>query len=136
MGLKQQQVGKSFEKEILDYYASKNWWSFKIPTEFNGTICDIILAKNGGCMFIECKHTTEDKLYYKGSGIYKKRDELDNFVKKYNCNIYIMIKSDKLGCYWTTWVRSKDTFEKQGYLDLEKDCFKADLEIHNENNIK
>lgn len=129
MGLKQQQVGKSFEKEILDYYSHKNWWAFKIPTEFNGTICDIILAKNGAVMFLECKHITGDKLYYKGSGIYKKRDEIDNFVKKYNCNIYIMIKSDKVGYYWTTWVRSKETFEKQGYLDLEKDCFKASLEI-------
>lgn len=129
MGLKQQQVGKSFEKEILDYYSHKNWWAFKIPTEFNGTICDIILAKNGAVMFLECKHITGDKLYYKGSGIYKKRDEIDNFVKKYNCNIYIMIKSDKVGYYWTTWVRSKETFEKQGYLDLEKNCFKASLEI-------
>lgn len=129
MGLKQQQVGKSFEKEILDYYSHKNWWAFKIPTEFNGTICDIILAKNGAVMFLECKHITGDKLYYKGSGIYKKRDEIDNFVKKYNCNIYIMIKSDKVGYYWTTWVRSKETFEKQGYLDLEKDCFKANLEV-------
>lgn len=129
MGLKQQQVGKSFEKEILDYYSHKNWWAFKIPTEFNGTICDIILAKNGAVMFVEAKHIVGDKLYYKGSGIYKKRDEIDNFVKKYNCNVYIMIKSDKVGYYWTTWVRSKETFEKQGYLDLEKDCFKASLEI-------
>ena len=129
MGLKQQQVGKSFEKEILDYYSHKNWWAFKIPTEFNGTICDIILAKNGAVMFVEAKHIVGDKLYYKGCGIYKKRDEIDNFVKKYNCNIYIMIKSDKVGYYWTTWVRSKETFEKQGYLDLEKDCFKASLEI-------
>lgn len=136
MGLKQQQIGKSFEKVILDYYASKGYWSYKIPTEFGGTICDIIVARNGSCLFIECKHTTSNKLYYKGSGIYKKRDELDNFVKKYNCNIYIMIDSDKLGYFWTTWVRSKETFEKQGYLDLEKDCFKAVLEIHNEDNTK
>ena len=135
MGKIQQQVGKSFEQEILNYYSNKGYWSFKIPTEFNGTVCDIILAKDGGCMFIECKHTTGDKLYYKGCGIYKKRDEIDNFVSKYNCNIYIMIKSDKLGYFWTTWVKSKETFEKQGYLDLEKDCFKASLEIINENNI-
>lgn len=136
MGLKQQQIGKSFEKVILDYYASKGYWSYKIPTEFGGTICDIIVARNGSCLFIECKHTTGSKLYYKGSGIYKKRDELNNFVKKYNCNIYIMIDSDKLGYFWTTWVRSKETFEEQGYLDLEKDCFKAVLEIHNEDNTK
>lgn len=129
MGKIQQQVGKSFEKQILDYYAHKGYWSYKFPTEFSGTICDIMVVKNAATMFIECKHTTGTKLYYKGSGIYKKRDELDNFVKKYNCNIYIMIDSDKLGHFWTTWVRSKDTFEEQGYLDLEKDCFKASLEV-------
>ena len=136
MGIKQYIVGKSWEQKIMDYYSKRNYFAYKFPTEFGGTICDIVLAKNGGCMFIEAKHTTGDKLYYKGSGIYKKRDELDNFVKKYNCNIYIMIDSDKLGYFWTTWVRSKETFEKQGYLDLEKDCFKAVLEIHNEYNTK
>lgn len=129
MGFKQYKIGKSFEKQILDYYASKGYWSYKFPTEFGGTICDIVVARGGSCLFIECKHTTSNKLYYKGCGIYKKRDELDNFVKKYNCNIYIMINSDELGYYWTTWVRSKDTFEEKGYLDLEKDCFKADLTI-------
>lgn len=127
MGLVQQQVGKSFEQKILKVYADKGYWTYKFPTEFGGTICDIIIARGGSCLFIEAKHIIGTKLYYKGCGIYKKRDEIDNFVKKYNCNIYIMIKSDKLGCYWTTWVRSKDTFEKQGYLDLEKDCFKMSL---------
>ena len=129
MGLKQQQVGKSFEKEILQYYADKGYWTYKFPTEFGGTICDIMVVKNAATMFIEAKHITGTKLYYKGCGIYKKRDELDNFVSKYNCNIYIMIKSDELGYYWTTWLRSKEVFEKQGHLDLQKDCFKASLEV-------
>ena len=74
-------------------------------------------------MYIEAKHTKTDKLYYKGCGIYKKRDELDNFVNKYNNNIYIMIKSDKLGIYWTTWVKARPIFEKKGYLDLKEDCY-------------
>ena len=82
MGIKQQQVGKSFEKEILSYYAKKDYWVYKMPTEFNGTICDIIVIRNSSCILIECKHITGDKLYYKGSGIYKKKDEIDNFVKK------------------------------------------------------
>lgn len=129
MGLKQQQVGKSFEKEILEYYGKRNYFSYKFPTEFNGTICDIILIKNSACMMIECKHTTGDKLYYKGCGIYKKRDEIDNFVKKYNTNIYIMIKSDKLGVFWTSWMNAKPIFESQGYLDLKKDCFKGSMEV-------
>ena len=129
MGLKQQRIGKSFEKEILDYYAKKGYFAYKFPTEFNGTICDILLIRNSACMLIECKHTTSDKLYYKGSGIYKKRDELQNFVQKYNTNIYIMIKSDKVGVYWTSWINAKPIFESQGYLDLEKDCFKGNMDI-------
>lgn len=129
MGIKQQRVGKSFEKEILEYYSKKGYWSYKIPTDFNGTVCDIILIKNSAVMMIECKHTTSDKLYYKGSGIYKKRDELNNFVQKYNTNIYIMIKSDKVGTFWTSWINAKPIFESQGYLDLEKDCFKGNMEV-------
>lgn len=129
MGLKQQRIGKSFEKEILDYYAKKGYFAYKFPTEFNGTICDILLIRNSACMLIECKHTTSDKLYYKGSGIYKKRDEIQNFVQKYNTNIYIMIKSDKVGVYWTSWINAKPIFESQGYLDLEKDCFKGNMDI-------
>lgn len=129
MSIKQYNVGKSFEKEILEYYSNKGYWTYKFPTEFGGTICDIMVVKNGACMFIECKHTTSDKLYYKGCGIYKKRDEIDNFIKKYNCNVYIMIKSDKVGVYWTTWLKAKPIFESQGYLDLEKDCFKGNMEV-------
>ena len=125
MGLKQYSVGKQWEETLLDYYNKRGYFSYKFPTEFNGTICDILIAKNGTCMFIEAKHTKSEKLYYKSSGIYKKRDELDNFVNSTNNNVYIMIKSDKLGVYWTTWVRSRETFEKQGYLDLKKDCFCA-----------
>lgn len=129
MGITQQRVGKSFEKEILDYYCKKGYFAYKFPTEFNGTICDIILIKNSAVMMIECKHTTSDKLYYKGSGIYKKRDEIDNFVQKYNTNIYIMIKSDKVGTFWTSWINAKPIFESQGYLDLVKDCFKGNMEV-------
>ena len=130
MSLKQQQVGKSFEKEILNYYAKKGYWTFKFPTEFYGTICDIMVVKSSTCMFIECKHTTSDKLYYKGSGLYKKRDEIQNFVQKYNTNVYIMIKSDKVGLFWTSWINAKPVFEEKGYLDLKEDCFKGNLEVY------
>lgn len=123
MGLKQYEVGKKWEQIIMAYYKKRGYFTYKFPTENNGTICDILIAKNGSCMFIEAKHVTNDKLYYKGCGLYKKRDELDNFVKKYNNNIYIMIKSDTLGVYWTTWVKAKPIFEEKGYLDLEKDCY-------------
>lgn len=123
MGIKQYKVGKSWEEELMDYYNKRGFYTYKFPTDFNGTICDILISKNGSCMFIEAKHTKTNKLYYKGCGIYKKRDELDNFVNKYNNNIYIMIKSDKLGVYWTTWLKAKPIFEEKGYLDLEKDCY-------------
>lgn len=127
MGLKQQQVGKSFEWEILSYYNKKGYFTYKFPTDFNGTVFDIIVVKGGSCLCIEAKHTTSDKLYYKGCGIYKKRDELDRFVKKTNNNVYIMIKSDKVGYFWTTWLKAKPIFEEKGYLDLGKDCFEVIL---------
>lgn len=123
MGMKQYKVGKTWEEELMDYYNKRGCYAYKFPTDFNGTICDILVSKNGSCMYIEAKHTKTNKLYYKGCGIYKKRDELDNFVNKYNNNIYIMIKSDKLGVYWTTWLKAKPIFEEKGYLDLEKDCY-------------
>lgn len=127
MGVTQYKVGKSWEEELMDYYHKRGFFTYKFPTEFNGTICDLIIARNGSCMFIECKHIKHKKLYYKANGINKKRDELDNFVKKYNNNIYIMIKSDDLGIYWTTWLKAKSIFEEKGYLDLATDCFCANI---------
>lgn len=129
MGKQQYEVGKRWEDKLMEYYNKKGYYTYKFVTGFNGTICDIMVVKNGACMFLEAKHTRSDKLYYKGCGIYKKRDEIDNFIKKYNCNIYIMIKSDKVGVYWTTWLKAKPIFESQGYLDLEKDCFKGNMEV-------
>ena len=38
-----------------------------------------------------------------------------------------MIKSDKVGYFWTTWLKAKPIFEEKGYLDLGKDCFKVML---------
>lgn len=127
MGLKQQKIGKNFEWKILEYYNKKGYFTYKFPTDFNGTVCDILVAKSGGCLFIEAKHTTNNKLYYKSCGIYKKRDELDRFVTRTNNNVYIMIHSDKLGFFWTTWIEAKPKFEDKGYLDLEKDCIKMRL---------
>ena len=127
MGIAQYKVGKSWEEELMDYYHKRGFFTYKFPTEFNGTICDLIIARNGSCMFIECKHVKHKKLYYKANGLNKKRDELDNFVKKYNNNIYIMIKSDDLGIYWTTWLKAKPIFEEKGYLDLATDCFCANI---------
>lgn len=127
MGFKQYSVGKSWEEELLKYYSDKKYWVYKIPTLNNGTVFDIIVVKGGSCLCIEAKHTTSDKLYYKSCGIYKKRDELDRFVKKTNNNVYIMIKSDKVGYFWTTWLKAKPIFEEKGYLDLGKDCFKVIL---------
>lgn len=127
MGIKQYEIGKSWEEDLLKYYHDKNYWVYKIPTSTSGTVFDIIVAKGGSCLCIEAKHITNDKLYYKGCGIYKKRDELDRFVKRSNNNIYIMIKSDKKGYFWTTWLKAKPVFEEKGYLDVEKDCFRSTL---------
>lgn len=127
MGLEQYEVGKKFEDEVLYYYDKRGYLAYKFPTEHNGTICDILVARSGSCMFIECKHTKGDKLYYKGSGIYKKRDELNHFVKRTNNNVYLYIKSDKVGYFWTTWVKAKEIFEEKGRLNLIEDCYSANI---------
>ena len=128
MGIKQYKVGKEWEQAVIDYYRKKNYYAYKVPTQLSGTVFDILCIKNAGVLAIECKHIIGDKLYYIGSGISKKSDEIDHFVDTFNTNIYIYIKSDKLnGVYWTTWVRSGELLKKKGYLDLEKDCFKATL---------
>ena len=41
MGLKQYKVGKSWEEELMDYYGKRGYYTYKFPTDFNGTICDI-----------------------------------------------------------------------------------------------
>ena len=126
MGYKSYKVGKDFEEQIIDYYADRGYFVFKIPTVIQGTVFDIIVIKGGSALCIECKHTNSAKLNFVGSGLAKKEDEITHFVKKTNTNIYFYIKSEKLnGIYWTTDGRSWELLKKQGYLDLEKDCFKA-----------
>jgi len=124
MGIKQYEIGKNWETTIMEYYNKRGYFVYKFPTEFNGTICDILVSKNSSAMFIEAKHTTKDKLSYKASGLYKKRDELDNFVRKYGNDVWIMIKSDIVGNYWLTWSNAKPILEEKGYLDLKNDCIK------------
>ena len=41
-----------------------------------------------------------------------------------------MIKSDKVGVFWTSWINAKPIFEEKGYLDLKEDCFKGNLEVY------
>lgn len=124
--LKQYKVGDNWEKEVLDYYNKRGYFTYKIPTMNSGTVFDILIIKNGSAMCIECKHIDSDKLYYQGSGILKKRDELDHFVKRTNNNVYIYVKSDKTGTWWTTWLKAKPIFEEKGYITVD-DCFKCDL---------
>lgn len=125
--LKQYQVGKQWEDEIIRYYNNKNYFVYKVPTQNNGTVFDIIAIRKGAALMIECKHITGDKLYYAGSGILKKRDEIDRFVDLTGNNLYIYVKSDITGTWWTTWVKAKPIFEKKGYI-CKEDCFSCSLE--------
>lgn len=126
--LKQYNVGKEWEEKVMTYYSNKGYFVYKIPTMVSGTVFDIIVVKGGTALMIECKHTETDKLYYKGCGLFKKRDELDHFVATTKNNIYIYVKSDKTGIWWTTWGRAKEIFEKKGFITA-KDCFKCDIDI-------
>lgn len=124
--LKQYQVGKKWEDEVIKYYHDKNYFVYKVPTQNNGTVFDIIAVHKGAALMIECKHITGDKLYYASSGILKKRDEIDRFVDLTGNNLYIYVKSDTTGTWWTTWVNAKPIFEKKGYI-CRKDCFPCSL---------
>lgn len=125
-GLKSQQVGKSWEQEIISMYYDKGWQPFKIPTEIMGTCFDIILIKNSAVMCVEAKHIQGAKLYFKGSGLYKKQDELNHFVHHCNTNVYLFIKSDKTGCFWTSWLEAYPILKEKGYIDID-DCIKMEV---------
>ena len=120
MGIKQYRVGKSWEDEILSYYSSHGYSTLKLPTDLEGTVFDIIAIKNNQAICIECKHTSTDKLYYKSSGLERKRDELDNFCSNGN-NVIIFIKSDKTGIFLIKWEDAKKVFNNKGYI-IKEDC--------------
>lgn len=133
--LKQYLNGKSWEQEVIDYYSHKNYFVYKIPTENAGTVFDIIAIRKGASLMIECKHIEGDKLYFKGSGLQKKKDEINHFVDVTGNNLYLYVKSDTTGTWWTTWVRSKDKLESQGYLKKE-DCYPCNLSIPSVKGVK
>lgn len=118
-GLKSQSVGKQWEQEIIDAYYKRGYQPFKIATEIKGTCFDIIAIKNATCMCIEAKHITGDKLYFKGSGLWKKQDELNHFVKHCNTNVYIFIKSDKTGKWFIPWLQAYPLFKEKGYISKD-----------------
>ena len=124
-GLKSQRVGKSWEQEILDVYYKRGFQGFKIATEISGTCFDIILIKHAGVMCIEAKHIQGDKLYFKGSELSKKQDEINHFIKHCNTNVYIYVKSDKTGKWWTSWLEAYPIFKEKGYITVD-DCMKMD----------
>ena len=124
--LKQYQVGKKWEERIIDYYNEKGYFTYKIPTMNSGTVFDIMAVKKGAALMIECKHIDGEKLYYAGSGLLKKRDEINHFIDRTGNNIYIYVESEKTGTWWTTWVKAFPIFEEKGYIDAG-DCFLCDL---------
>lgn len=124
MGKKQYLVGKKWEDYIIEHYNDLGYFAYKMPTMTGGTVFDIIIAKNSAVMFVECKHIKGDKLYYVGSGLKKKTDEIEHFIRHSNNNLYLFVLSDEGGAYWTTWARSSELLKKQGYLKLS-DMLKA-----------
>ena len=126
-GLKSQSVGKKWEQELLDAYYEKGYQGFKIATEISGTCFDIILIKNATVMCIEAKHIQGDKLYFKGSGLSKKEDEINHFIKHCNTNVYVFVKSDKTGIWYSSWLQLYPIFKEKGYITKE-DCIPIGLE--------
>ena len=126
-GLKSQSVGKEWEQEIMDAYYEKGYQPFKLATEISGTCFDIIAIKNATALCIEAKHITGDKLYFKGSGLSKKEDEINHFIKHCNTNVYIFVKSDKTGIWYNSWLNVYPLLKNKGYITKE-DCIPIGLE--------
>lgn len=126
-GLKSQQVGKSWEQELMDQYYKKGYQPFKLATEINGTCFDIIVIKNATVLCIEAKHITGKKLYFKGSGLSKKVDEINHFISHCNTNIYVFVKSDITGIWYNSWLKLYPILRSRGYVTKD-DCISARLE--------
>ena len=120
-GLKSQSVGKSWEQRIIRAYYKRGYQPFKLATEINGTCFDIIAIKNATALCIEAKHTKSDKLYFKSSGLEKKQDEINHFIKHCNTNIYVYVCSDKTGTWFESWLNIYPIFKEKGYITKE-DC--------------
>lgn len=125
-GKKSQKVGKDWEQEIINTYYKKGWQPFKVPTEIKGTCFDIFMVKNSTAMCVEAKHITGDKLYYKSSGLEKKADEINHFIKHCNTNIYIFVKSDKTGTWFNSWLNVHPILKERGYITKE-DCVEVSM---------
>ena len=122
MGLKSQQVGKNWEQEIMDVYYKKGMQPIKLATEINGTCFDIVLIRNATVMCIEAKHITGDKLYFKSSGLEKKQDEINHFIKHCNTNVFVFVKSDKTGTWFQSWLNIYPILKQKGYVTKEDCC--------------
>ena len=120
-GLKSQKVGKSWEQEIIQEYYKKGYQPFKLATEIKGTCFDIIAIKNATVLCIEAKHITGEKLYFKGSGLSKKQDEINHFIKHSGTNVYVYVKSDKTGTWFNSWLNIYPILKGKGYITKE-DC--------------
>lgn len=120
-GKKSQQVGKQWEQELLDSYYKKGFQPIKLATEINGTCFDIVCIKDSTVLCIEAKHITGDKLYFKSSGLAKKVDEINHFIKHCNTNVYIFVKSDVTGMWFNSWLNLYPIFKEKGYVTKE-DC--------------
>lgn len=126
MSRESQRVGKQWENEIMNAYYKKGYQPFKIPTEIYGTCFDIILIKNAIVMCIEAKHITGEKLYFKSSGLEKKQDEINHFIKHAGTNIYIFVKSDKTGTWFNSWINLYPIFKEKGYITKD-DCIGVNI---------
>ena len=125
MGIASYSVGKRWEDRVMRYYRKGGYATFKLATDIAGTVFDIIAIKNNRVVCIEAKHTKTKRLYYKGSGLHGKRDDLDHFERCGNF-VILYVCSDIDGTYVITWLRAKQIFEERGYI-ISDDGVKIDV---------
>ena len=118
MGIESYEVGKSWEDQILDVYHKRGYATIKLGTEIDGTVADILCIKNNKVITIEAKHIKSSRLYYKASGLRRKRDELDNYCDKGN-SVLIFVKSDVDGQFLISWLKAKEIFNERKYITIK-----------------
>lgn len=84
MGIKQNELGKSTEKEIAaQFFKDHKYWALIIPKTINGQPFDIIACRKTDMWFVDAKHLEEKKASLPFDRIESNQETSMTYAKKY-----------------------------------------------------
>lgn len=84
MSIKQNQIGKTTEKEIVaQYFKTKRYWAFVIPKTINGQPFDLIALRQKDIWLVDAKHLESEKVSFAFSRIEPNQITSMMYAKKY-----------------------------------------------------